>query len=193
MSQLASVPSSWHRAPETFILSEVARTLGTPLVLIFALDSMPNTGLLKPWQTSKWLRALGASVVLMSWPGVGFWMNCGWRLLTRTKTWSETWDFHSYLLSSRQGRLAGNGVNDWLCLYSRLALVVKNPPDNARDLGSIPGLGRSPGGGNGHPLQYPCLENPTDRGGWQATVPGVSQSQTWLKQLSTHACACKSP
>ena len=55
---------------------------------------------------------------------------------------------------------------------SQVALVVKNPSANAgdlRDLGSIPGSGRSPGGGHGSPLQYPCLENPTDRGAWWAT------------------------
>ena len=51
--------------------------------------------------------------------------------------------------------------------------VVKNPPANAGDagdVGSIPGLGRSPGDGNGNPLQYSCLGNPVDRGEWQATV-----------------------
>ena len=51
--------------------------------------------------------------------------------------------------------------------------MVKNPPVNAediRDRGLIPGLGRSPGVGNGNPLQYSCLENPTDRGAWWATV-----------------------
>ena len=52
--------------------------------------------------------------------------------------------------------------------------VVENPPGNAgdiRDLGLIPGLGRSPGGGHGNPLQYSYLENPMDRGAWQATSP----------------------
>ena len=61
--------------------------------------------------------------------------------------------------------------------------MVKNPPDNAgdsRDVGLIPGLGRSPGVGNGKPLQYSCLENPTDRGAWQAEVQGVPESQTLL-------------
>ena len=51
---------------------------------------------------------------------------------------------------------------------------------NAGDLGSIPGLGRSPGEENSYPLQYSCLENPTDRGTWQATVHGVTKSRTWL-------------
>ena len=51
--------------------------------------------------------------------------------------------------------------------------MVKNPPATAGDVGSIPGLGRSPGGGHGNPLQYSCLENPMNRGAWQATVQGV--------------------
>ena len=71
---------------------------------------------------------------------------------------------------------------------SQEALVVKNLPAIAgdiRDVGSIPGLGRSPGGGHGNPLLYSCLENPMDRETWQAVVHGVAQSWTWLKQLST--------
>ena len=55
-------------------------------------------------------------------------------------------------------------------------------------MGSIPGLGRSPGGGHGNPLQYSLLENPMDRGAWQATVHGVAKSQTRLKGLSTRVC-----
>ena len=51
---------------------------------------------------------------------------------------------------------------------------------NAGDLSSIPGWGRSPGEGNGNPLQYSCLENPMDRGAWQATVCGVAKSRTRL-------------
>jgi len=59
--------------------------------------------------------------------------------------------------------------------------VEKNPPANAgniRDAGSIPGLGRSPGGGHGNPLQYSCLENPMDREVWPTTVHRVAKSQT---------------
>ena len=52
--------------------------------------------------------------------------------------------------------------------------VVKNPPTKAGDSGSIPGWGRSPGGGNGKPFQYSCLGNPLDRGAWRATVHGVT-------------------
>ena len=57
--------------------------------------------------------------------------------------------------------------------------MVKNWPanaGNARDMGSIPGLGRSPGEGNGNPLQYSCLENPMDRGAWWATTHGFAKS-----------------
>ena len=54
----------------------------------------------------------------------------------------------------------------------------KEPACNAGDLGSIPGLGRSPGEGNGNPLQCSCLENPIDRGAWWATVHEVTKSWT---------------
>ena len=54
-----------------------------------------------------------------------------------------------------------------------------------KDMGSIPRSGRSPGGGHGNPLHYSCLENPMDRGVWQATVHRVTKSRTWLKWLST--------
>ena len=72
-----------------------------------------------------------------------------------------------------------------MCMYfsawaSQVMLVVKNPPADAEDLtdaGSIPGLGRS-AGAHGNPLQYSCLENPLDRGAWQAAVHGVAKSWT---------------
>ena len=68
--------------------------------------------------------------------------------------------------------------------------MVKNPPADAGDtgdLGLIPGSGRSPEGGHGNPFQYSCLENPMDRGAWQATVHRVTNSWTQLKWLSMHA------
>ena len=77
-----------------------------------------------------------------------------------------------------------------LCTYTNIHLdiiadisgfpggsVVKNPPANAGDMGSIPGWGRSPGEGNGNPFQYSCLENPMDRRVLLATVHGVTKSQ----------------
>ena len=78
------------------------------------------------------------------------------------------------------------------CTYSSSGDASgKNSAANAgdvRDAGSNPGSGKSPGKGNGNPLQYSCLENPMDRGAWRATVPGVTKSWTWMRQLSMHAC-----
>ena len=71
---------------------------------------------------------------------------------------------------------------------SWVVLVVKNPLANTgdvRDTGLIPGLRRSPGG-HGNPFQYVCLENPMDRGAWQATIHRVARSQTQLKQQGMH-------
>ena len=73
---------------------------------------------------------------------------------------------------------------------SQVSLVVKSPPANAgdkRDVGLIPELGRSPGGGHGNLLQYSCLENPMDRRAWQAIVHRVTKNWTWLKQPCKHA------
>ena len=72
----------------------------------------------------------------------------------------------------------------WLFSNSQVALVVKNSPAT-EDVGSISGLGRSPGGRHGNPLKYSCLDNSMDRGNWQAIG---SHSQTWLMWLSMHAC-----
>ena len=85
-----------------------------------------------------------------------------------------------YLIDSQQA----------LIRASQVLLVIKNLPVNAgdvRDPGSILGLGRSPGEGNGNPLQYSCLENPMNREAWRATVHNVTQSQTRLKQFSIQA------
>ena len=86
-----------------------------------------------------------------------------------------------------------NSLNDVHFITCQVALVVKNLPANAgdlRDASLIPGLGRSPRGGDNNPLQYSCLENPMDRGAWQATVRGVAKSRTRLKQLSMHPQCC---
>ena len=71
-------------------------------------------------------------------------------------------------------------VVEWLRIYLPA-------PGNT---GSIPGLGRSPGEGNGNSLQYSCLENPVNRGAWRAAVHRVAQSWTQLKRLSMHAYLC---
>ena len=72
-------------------------------------------------------------------------------------------------------------------------LGIKNLPANAGDAryaSSIPGSGRSPGEGNGNPLQYSCLGNPMDRGVWQATVHGVAKSWAQLRDLAQMHAPC---
>ena len=93
-------------------------------------------------------------------------------------TW--VWDFPYSYYSSRcslKGHLSYLRIcKNWLLRWPS----VKESACNAGDPGSLLGLGRSPGEGNGNPLQYSCLENPMDRGTWWATVHGVAKSQTWL-------------
>ena len=77
---------------------------------------------------------------------------------------------------------------DWGSQASPVAQLVKNLPANAgdvRDMGSIPGVGRSSGEGNGKPLQYSCLKNPMDGGTWWATVHGVEKSRTRLSDFTS--------
>ena len=77
-----------------------------------------------------------------------------------------------YLLWTEKGFPCGSAAKEYAC--------------NAGDLGLIPGLGRTPGEGNGYPLQYSGLENSIDRGAWQATVHGVAKSQTGLRDFHFH-------
>ena len=86
------------------------------------------------------------------------------------------------LLSRRENRESTAGK----CGFTGDSLV-KDLPANAGDAGSVPGLGRSFGGGNSNPPQYSCLENPVDRGARQATVYGMEKSQTWLSTRHIHA------
>ena len=65
--------------------------------------------------------------------------------------------------------------------------MVKNPPANVGQVGSVPGLGRSTGEGNGNPLQYSGLRNPMDRGAWQAIVHGVSKEWDMTERLSNNS------
>ena len=96
-------------------------------------------------------------------------------------------------LLEEESRIVGGENREMLvkAWASQVVLIIKNPSANAgdkRDSGLIPGSGRSPGEGNGYPLQYSCLENPMDREAWQTTVHRVSNDQTQLKQLSMHTC-----
>ena len=81
-------------------------------------------------------------------------------------------------------RVEGHYTHTWA---SQVTHMLKNPPANAGNIryaGSIPGSGRSPGGGHGNPLQYFSLENPMDRGDWQAMIHRVTKSRTQLNRLS---------
>ena len=117
-------------------------------------------------------------------PGVGLWPSA-------LKAWSlNHWTTYG-VRSVVKGHLTRKVPSYDLLgfLGSTTWEVVKNLPVNEgdiRDTGSIPGSGRSPGGGHGSPLQYSCLGNPMDRGAWRATVYGIAKSQTWLKRLSRH-------
>ena len=90
------------------------------------------------------------------------------------------------LVSSSRSDTSHKGLTATLVWTSQVALVVKNPhttagdAGDAGDVGLIPGSGRSPGEGNGSPLQSSCLENPMDRGAWWAAVPVVEKSQILL-------------
>ena len=102
---------------------------------------------------------------------------------------------YSYLPKGKGsgGRVGECGsVGMWEQIWtSQVVLMVKNPLANAEDVrGRVRSLGGEehgiPGRGNGNPLQYSCLEDPMDRGAWQATFHSIAQSQSGLKQLSTH-------
>ena len=73
-------------------------------------------------------------------------------------------------------------MNDVIKMQIPDGAVVKSSPANTGDPGSVPGLGRSPGGRHGRPLRYSCLENSMDREAWRATVHGVTKSQTRLSE-----------
>ena len=97
-----------------------------------------------------------------------YYYQCGY------KTWLPTW-------LSQTPPVVGEGLGYLMTVWPELtnhilvAQLIKNLPANAGDPGSIPGFGRSPGKGNGNPLQSFCLENPTDNGTWQATIHGVKK------------------
>ena len=112
-------------------------------------------------------------------------VSCRWRQEVQDESPGELlWGSWSW----KKNRV-GIGRDGWA---SQVVLVVKNPLANAGDTGhrgSIPGLGRSPGGGNGNPLQYSCLENPMDRGAWPLQFTGSQRiRQNWVtEQVCMHA------
>ena len=97
--------------------------------------------------------------------------------------------FWIYIFIKQGGRLRNIFIKKYAFQWLLRWLRGKESACNAGvagDAGSIPGSGRSPGGGNGNLLQYSCLENPVDWGAWRDTVHRVKKSQTRVKQLSTH-------
>ena len=128
--------------------------------------------------------------------------NCPGRVMCSLREGHIFRDFRKFYLILQLNISSENSVsdnNEWphslraqSCGQVQVALVIKNLPANAggiRDVGSIPGSGRSLGGGNGSPLQYwrnSSLENPIDRGAWQTAVCGLAKSRTRLKWLSMH-------
>ena len=124
----------------------------------------------KRWKYGRWKRGEGNScntgIAIRSW--------VHWNTLNVTETADPWARVDLGQASSKQGLPRGS--------------VVKNSPAvrGAGDAGSIPGSGRSPGGGHGSPLQCSCLENPINRWAWQAIINRVAKSQTQLKRLSMH-------
>ena len=80
--------------------------------------------------------------------------------------------------------MTGIALSYSLCEASLVSQMVKNPPTNAGNVGSILGSGRSPGERNGDPLQYSCLENSMDRGAWWATVHRVTKESDTIQLLT---------
>ena len=91
--------------------------------------------------------------------------------------------YYIQYLATNYNRKESEKKKKYIYMWFPGGSVVNDPPANARDMGSIPGSGRSPGEGNDNPLQYSCLENHMDRGAWWATLHRVTKSRTWLKQL----------
>ena len=109
------------------------------------------------------------------------WGSGGWDSRCQGPKFNSQSENYVHKLRSQETQTCENSA---LCLDTapQVAQVVKNPPavqEVKADLGSIPLLGRSPGGGNGNPPQYSSLENPTDRGAWRTTVHGVEERLNW--------------
>ena len=126
------------------------------------------------------------------WP----WGRCGWWEIHKGRLWPDCerinadlriWATTVYKLWNSAillSYLTENSGNLFAFMASQVELVINNPlasEGDMRDVGSIPGSGRSPGGGHSNPLYYSCLENTMDRGAWQATVHRVTKNWTRLK------------
>ena len=102
----------------------------------------------------------------------------------KKRNWRKHWSHCHFTIT--QMKLYEDILRFPRCLWGfPVGSGVKASACNAGDLDSVPGSGRSPGEGNGNPLQYSCLENPMDGGAWWATVHGVAKSRTWLSEFTS--------
>ena len=122
------------------------------------------------------LRLAAPLVISMS-----FALNCGQQKLSEVT--SLLWSLFDFMNSGS----CYPDLCSFLCVYFLFRASQAADTGDIRDMGLIPGLGSSPGGEHGNPLQYSCLGNPVDRGAWQTTVRRVTNSWTRLKQLCMHA------
>ena len=131
-----------------------------------------------------------------AWHAAGHGVRKSW---THLSDWITAVTTLSYYLKqcrslpSRSNSIPYATVNTFIRSYSTGCTFPsgsdgKESDWSAGDLGLIPGSGRSPGEGNGNPLQYSCLENPMDGGAWWATIHGVTKSQTWMSNFTFTLC-----
>ena len=155
------------------------------------LKEIGNYFLLPYWEVRKW-----ANTIVSATPVLFLFLLClvYWLIALRLK---QNYSISGCHMSSRQ-KESWRWIfffAFWVSIFGEGGGSDTLPEDchldkesacNSRDLGSMPGLGRSPGEGNDFPLQYSCLENPTDRGSWQATVRGVTKSRNQLSDGHFH-------